>query len=157
MRRLVGPKYHPDSKNRYGERTAGNTTLIPSYAISEQTTSEAVGLGAMPSEGTTFNMILIINQHGDRLCRDGRWRDFALFGNMRYCCKQYHSIGRAMAAAIRRNLGNFRICKIPGGLRVQAGSLCIETHPAPDQPGYVTYHHSRITDYVVYDHTSQRA
>ena len=39
---------------------------LPLYAISEQTVSEAVGLGAMPSEGTNFHA-LVAQRRGHRL------------------------------------------------------------------------------------------
>ena len=95
-------------------------------------------------------MIVVINNRGDRLCKDGRWRDFALFGTYRYCVKNYTSVRRARAALARRGFhpgSGGRVCQTPPGIALQSGGGCIEQRLAGE--GLVTCHHTKIADYVV--------
>lgn len=93
-------------------------------------------------------MILICKQIGEtlwRLCGDGQWRDFALFGTYASCVKQYRYIRAAHRTA--RKLGGV-VVVVPKGMSVQVDGLVIETLPAPDRPDYVIYKHHKLQEFI---------
>lgn len=97
------------------------------------------------------NLILIINRDGDRLCRDGRWRDFANFGTESSCVKTYKQRDAAKRMA-HRVWG--RVVVVPSGnasvkRHVEAGGLVVESHSIPNKPGYEKIFHAALSDFVV--------
>jgi hypothetical protein len=101
------------------------------------------------SSGDTFMIIIKINDGKTyRLCNDGRWRDFAWFGSMAGCVKNYHSLGQAKRVA--RSLGG-AVVRIPiGMLQAADGPIC-ELRPSRITPGYVTYVNHKLTEFIVWD------
>ena len=87
-------------------------------------------------------MLFIINENGWRLCNDGRWRYFAMFGSV----KQYKTLGQARHHA--EQVGG-KVVRIPEGMSVDASGTVIETIPCPDKPGYVQYKHHKLSEFVV--------
>jgi hypothetical protein len=69
-------------------------------------------------------MILIINEHGFRLCQDNRWRLIAHFGTKPECVKQYKSVGWARRKA-RRIKGI--VVRIPSGVLVEAAGTVYDS------------------------------
>lgn len=97
-------------------------------------------------------MILIIGPTERRLCNDGYFRDFALFGTFQSCVKQYKSLPHALRRAKRLTDGGApaRAVVIPlsAGYSVEAGGTVIRTTPCPNKPGYVTHTHHRLSEFV---------
>ena len=89
---------------------------------------------------------LIVNEQGDRLCNDNRWRQFAMFGSYQECVKEYRTKGHAKRQA-KRIKGI--VIKIPEGFAIEAGGTVIETVPVPDKPGYVNYVHHKLMEYAI--------
>lgn len=82
-------------------------------------------------------MIIIINDNGDRLCKDNKWRSFAFFGSIKECVKIYKSPGYAKRKA--KKIGGHAI-QVPTqperSISMDAfGKL---TEEVPASPGYVT-------------------
>jgi hypothetical protein len=74
-------------------------------------------------------MILIINQHGLRLCQDDRWRSHAHFGTTKQCVRVYKLYS---AAATRARRVNGSVVVIPDGMEVDASGRVMETIPVKD-------------------------
>jgi len=106
-----------------------------------------MNIQTLGSNRQSQGMILIISENGRyRLCNDNRWRDFAMFGNVKGCVKQYRSMGHAKRRAKR--VHGF-VVLIPNGFEVDASGNVIETIPCIDKPGYVNYKHHKLTEYTV--------
>lgn len=96
------------------------------------------------------SLILIINDGGARLCKDGRWRGFANFGTMSSCVKTY----KRMSAAVKRahRIGG-RVVLIQSDetvkRHVEAGGTVIEHYPTPDMPGFVYANHTTLDQFEV--------
>ena len=99
------------------------------------------------------DMILIIDGHGNRLCRDGKWRDYAGFGSVSTSVRTYSRLADARRVAKHSTYGVGRVVVIPGDspvLReVEAGGKVIEYHPVPGDPGLVTVTHASLEDFEV--------
>ncbi len=94
-----------------------------------------------------MNTLVIINENGWRLCNDNRWRDFAVFGTVTGCVKEYRSLERAERRA--KHIGG-KVVRIPEGMTVDASGTVIETINCPDKPGYVAYKHHKLDEFVVW-------
>ena len=99
------------------------------------------------------DLILIIDGYGNRLCRDGKWRDYAGFGSVSTSVRTYKRLADAKRVARHQTHGVGRVVVIPGDspvLRnVEAGGKVIEHHPVPDNPGFVTITHAALEDFEV--------
>ena len=95
-----------------------------------------------------MNNLIIINDLGWRLCNDHRWRDFAMFGRVAGCLKEYKTLRHARRRA--KHIGG-KVVRIPEGMTVDISGTVIETIDCPDKPGYVTYKHHNLAEYVVHD------
>jgi hypothetical protein len=91
-------------------------------------------------------MILIINQNGDRLCNDSRWRTFAMFGSVKGCVKQYKSLSHAQ---LRAEHIDGIVVRVPDGISVEAGGTVIEAIPCVDKPGYVNFKHRKLIEFQI--------
>lgn len=92
-------------------------------------------------------MILIIEKENTkRLCKDGYFRNFAMFGSFKDCTKIYKSLGQALYVAKKMSA---RVVNIPDHMRLEAGGTIIEEKPCPDKKGYVTYTHHDLTKFIV--------
>jgi hypothetical protein len=91
-------------------------------------------------------MILIIDLHGWRFCNDGYWRDFAMFGNVKGCVKQYKTVGRAKRHA-KKVMG--QVVQVPQGMEVDASGSVIETVPCADKPNYEMFIHHKLTEFLL--------
>lgn len=69
-------------------------------------------------------MIIIINKDGLRLCKDNRWRDFAMFGTYASCVKIYKLLGAAKTKA--RHISG-KVVVIPDGMTIDASGRITET------------------------------
>ncbi|MCK9462606.1 MAG: hypothetical protein M0R80_23555 [Proteobacteria bacterium] len=90
-------------------------------------------------------MILIINANGFRLCNDGYWRNFAMFGNVKGCVKQYRYKGHALRRA--KHLGGI-VVQVPQGMEVDASGVVIETIPVGADK--VRYQHHKLSSFPVH-------
>ncbi len=88
-------------------------------------------------------MILIINKDGWRLCNDGRWRNFAMFGNGSGCVNEYRCMGNARRRA--KHIGGI-VVQVPEGMSVDASGLVIET--IPTKPGYERVVHHKLIEFA---------
>ena len=95
-------------------------------------------------------MILIIGPTERRLCNDGYFRPFAMYGSFGSCVKQYRSLPHAHRRATQLSYGNnkARVVIIPNDCAIEAGGTVIRTVPCPDKPGYVTHTHHRLSEFV---------
>jgi hypothetical protein len=71
-------------------------------------------------------MILIINKDNARLCRDGKWRNHANFGDFKECVKIYKRLSAAQTKASR--IGG-RVVKLPIGYHIDASGYVWEEVP----------------------------
>ncbi len=98
-------------------------------------------------------MILIIDGYGNRLCRDGKWRGFAIFGSVSSAARTYKRVSDAIRVAKHSTYGVGRVVVVPSDEAVtrdvEAGGKVIEYHPVPDKPGFVTVTHASLEDFVV--------
>lgn len=93
-------------------------------------------------------MIYLINNDGYRLCKDNRWRTFAMFGTYQSCVKIYRQLGSAIKRAKQLKA---RVVEIADdNLTVEASGMIIRTVPA-DRPGYVRNEHPPVEEFVVFD------
>lgn len=91
-------------------------------------------------------MILIVNDKGDRLCNDNRWRSMALFGNVTGCVKQYRRLHAARRRA--RHIGGI-VIQLPDGAHLDASGYCYRREPCLDRPGYERCVKLNMLDYRV--------
>jgi hypothetical protein len=92
-------------------------------------------------------MILIIEKENTkRLCKDGYFRDFAMFGSFKDCVKIYKTLGHAFHRAKEMSA---RVVNIPDHMKLEWSGTIIETVPCPDKEGYVQYFHPPITKFIV--------
>ena len=96
------------------------------------------------------SLILIINDGGARLCRDGRWRGFANFGTMSSCVKTYKRMSAAVKKAGRVG-GRVVLIQNDNSVErwVEAGGTVIEHYPTPDMPGFVYANQTTLDQFVV--------
>lgn len=72
--------------------------------------------------------IVVHPKNGDRLCKDGKWRDFACFGTYSCCVKTFKHKGNAQNAADRfRVNGETYIVYIREGEKIDASGRIWET------------------------------
>jgi hypothetical protein len=91
------------------------------------------------------NLVLVVFKDS-RLCKDGFFRKFAMFGTLPECVKTYKSVGAARNVA---KLRGARVSVVPEGMRVEAGGIVIETVPCEDQPGYHTVKHHDLSEFFL--------
>jgi hypothetical protein len=72
--------------------------------------------------------IVVHPETGARLCKDNKWRSFAMFGTPRWCVKTYKRLGNAQNAADRvRVNGKTHIIHIRDGETVDASGRIWKT------------------------------
>ena len=83
-------------------------------------------------------MYIIINDAGDRLCYDDRWRSFANFGDQPGCVREFKTLPYA-----RRKAHNYaqRLIALPEGMQMNAAGECSEAESGKVHP---------IKEFVVY-------
>jgi hypothetical protein len=92
-------------------------------------------------------MIFVINRFGLRYCRDGKLRNFAMFGTYRECIKIYRTIGWAIKQAAEID---GCVVQLPKSHEMDASGEITKRIPCEDKPGYVDVSHPPMEDFIVY-------
>ena len=99
-----------------------------------------------------MSLIMIIDESGSRLCRDGKWRGFAIYGSVSSAVRTYKRVSDAIRVAKHNTHGVGRVVVVPSDESVtrdvEASGKVIEYRPT-DTPGYVTVSHAELTDFLV--------
>lgn len=114
--------------------------------------NDAFNFESLGEAEETRKLIMIMNQNGELLSRDGRWRDFAPFGSVRYAVKTYRRTASALPVARKLRA---KVVVVPSDESVEryveAGGKVIERRPVPEKPGYVSVSHASLNNFVVKD------
>lgn len=94
-------------------------------------------------------MYLVISKNGKRLCKDNKFREFAMFGTFGSCIKQYKNLGHAKRKADRTRWIDCEVVEIPEGYDVDASGNVYHDVPS-DKPGFINTIRQDLHEFVVH-------